>query len=344
MDKLTIRILSMENVMNLYKGKSNLVFSIVEDAFKKWTDGKVLMPAKSSQIFDQKTQNRINCMPSSLLPDGVSGVKLVSVFPTNASKGLQNVTGIMLLSEINSGFPIAVIDGTLLTSIRTAAVGCVAAKYLAPSHVEKVGFIGAGREARMHFVLLKALFPNIKECRISSRSQETVQGFINEFKPFINDVDYVDCAGDSDLSVRDVDIIITAISGQCPVLKAYAITKGALYIHVGGWEDEFNVVRKADKIICDDWDSCKHRTQTISRMYMDGLLNDNDIYANLGDIITGKKKGRANDDEFIYFNSVGLSFIDLSFANETYKLAIKNEIGEDFVIQSNNKIDYCALI
>ena len=334
----------MENVMDLFKGKSDFIFNIVEDAFIKWSDGKVLMPSKSSQIFDEQTQNRINCMPSTLLCDYVSGVKLVSVFPSNATKGLQNVSGIILLSEINSGFPKAVIDGTLLTSIRTAAVGCVAAKYLAPSHVERIGFIGAGREARMHFALLKSLFPSIKECSVSSRSHDSEQGFINEFKDAMNDVKFTACAGDSDLAVRDVDIIITAISGQSPVLKAHSITKGGLYIHVGGWEDEYDVVRKANKIVCDDWSSCKHRTQTISRMYMSGLLQDDDIYCNLDEIITNKKIGRSNDEEFIYFNSVGLSFIDLNFANETYKLAIKNNIGIDVVIQECNKVDYNALI
>lgn len=85
-------------------------------------------------------------MPATLFSEAVSGLKWVSVFPTNAAVGEPNVTGVMLLSEIKTGFPIALIDGTLCTKIRTAAVGCVAAKYLAPSKVKKVGFIGAGEE------------------------------------------------------------------------------------------------------------------------------------------------------------------------------------------------------
>ena len=75
------------------------------------------------------------------------------------SKGIQNVTGVMVISEIKTGFPLAVIDGTLCTKLRTAAVGCVAAQYLAPTNVETLGIIGSGEEARMHFTLLKHLFP-----------------------------------------------------------------------------------------------------------------------------------------------------------------------------------------
>lgn len=338
------RAISQEDIVGIYQRKSDKFYQIVEDAFSKYDRGEVILPTKISQIFDQRTQKRINCMPATLMSDKVAGMKWVSVFPSNASQGLQNVSGIMVLSEIKTGFPIAVIDGTLLTNIRTAAVGCVAAKYLAPSKVETIGFIGAGAEARMHFALLKHMFPTIKECRVSSRKIVTEEAFISALQGAALDVKFVACGGDSFKSASGADIVVTAISGQSPVLKAKDITKGCLYIHVGGWEDEFAVVGKADKIVCDEWESCKHRTQTISRMYVQGLLKDEDIYADLKDIISGKKIGRENDDEFIYFNSVGLSFIDLNFANETYKLAKEMGIGKDIILFNTNPTDYTLLI
>ena len=340
MSKIIYKAISQEDVIKIYAGKPNLYFEIVEDAFIKYDRGEVLFPSKISQIFDESTQNRINCMPATLLCDNVSGMKWVSVFPTNAKKNKPNVTGIMVLSEIDTGFPVAVIDGTILTNIRTAAVGCVAAKYLAPSKVESVGFIGGGAEARMHFVLLKHLFPSIKLCKISSRTSSTEYNFIEALKNVAPDVEFVPCSGDSSKSVNNVDIIVTAISGQSPILKAKDIKKGCLYIHVGGWEDEFEVAKMANKIVCDDWESCKHRTQTLSRMYMQGLLGDHDIYADLKDIISKKIKGRESDDEFIYFNSVGLSFIDLNFSNETYKLAKQLGLGTDIVLFENTTTNY----
>lgn len=345
MSKINLRIISQEDVAEIFKDRTDVIFEVIEDAFLKYIHGDVLFPDKISQVFEEKTQNRINCMPATLLgKDMVCGMKWVSVFPTNASKGIQNVTGVMLLSEINTGFPVALIDGTLATKMRTSGVGCVAAKYLAPSRVETIGIIGSGEEARMHYALLKHLFPTIRECRVSSRTSSSEQSFIETFKNITPDVTFIACNNDSHKCASDTDIIITAISGQAPVLKAKDITKGGLYIHVGGWEDEFEVALKAQKIVCDDWEASKHRTQTICRMYKEGILKDHDIYANLSDLISGRKKGRENDDEFIYFNSVGLSYIDLNFANYIYRKAVELDLGQDLVMAEASTVNYKYLI
>lgn len=344
MSNIVIKTISQEDVAAIFKGNADAIYGIIEDSFKKYLADDIIMPDKISQIFDEASQNRINCMPATLIDEKICGMKWVSVFPSNAPKGVQNVTGIMLLSELETGFPIAVIDGTLSTKMRTAAVGCTAAKYLAPSKVETIGIIGAGEEARMHFTLLKHMFPTIKECRVSSLNTEIEQGFIDKFKDIVPDVKFVTCNNDSHLCASGADIIVTAISGQSPVLKAADITKGGLYIHVGGWEDEYGVAQKANKIVCDEWEVVKHRSQTLCRMYKEGLLKDEDIHANLSELIAGTKVGRENDDEFIYFNSVGLSYIDINFANYIYEEAKKRGLGQDVVMAENNVVDYASLI
>ena len=344
MSNIVIKTISQEDVAAIFKGNADAIYGIIGDSFKKYLADDIIMPDKISQIFDEASQNRINCMPATLINEKICGMKWVSVFPSNAPKGVQNVTGIMLLSELETGFPIAVIDGTLSTKMRTAAVGCTAAKYLAPSKVETIGIIGAGEEARMHFTLLKHMFPTIKECRVSSLNTEIEQGFIDKFKGIVPDVKFVTCNNDSHLCASGADIIVTAISGQSPVLKAADITKGGLYIHVGGWEDEYGVAQKANKIVCDEWEVVKHRSQTLCRMYKEGLLKDEDIHANLSELIAGTKVGRENDDEFIYFNSVGLSYIDINFANYIYEEAKKRGLGQDVVMAENNVVDYASLI
>lgn len=344
MNGITLCVISQEDVASLFRGNADAIFGIIEDSFRKFLAGDIIMPDKISQIFDEESQNRINCMPATLIAEKICGMKWVSVFPSNATKSVQNVTGIMLLSELETGFPIAVIDGTLSTKMRTAAVGCTAAKYLAPSKVETIGIIGAGEEARMHFTLLKHMFPSIKECRVCSLNTEIEQGFIDKFKTIVPEVKFISCNNDSHLCASGADIIVTAISGQCPVLKAADITKGGLYIHVGGWEDEYGVAQKADKIVCDEWEVVKHRSQTLCRMYNEGLLGDNDIYANLSELISGTKGGREHDDEFIYFNSVGLSYIDINFARYIYEEAVKRGLGQAVVMAENNLVDYTSLI
>lgn len=111
--------------------------------------------------------------------------------------------------------------------------------------------------------------------------------------------------------------------------------KGAFYCHVGGWEDEYSVPLRADKIVCDDWASLKHRgSPTIARMYEEEILMDEDIYANLADIISGELPGRESDLEFNYFNSIGLSFVDVSVAYYIYQEVISKGFGKDWTIQN----------
>ena len=138
---ISIKIITQEDVAAIFDSHADRLFEIVEDAFLKASKGEVLFPDKISQIFDTQTQNRINCMPATLLGNKVAGLKWVSVFPTNAPKGIQNVTGVMLLSEIETGFPIAVIDGTLCTQLRTAAVGCVAANIWHPKRWKQLDLL-----------------------------------------------------------------------------------------------------------------------------------------------------------------------------------------------------------
>lgn len=309
---------SDEEIKELFEGDMSVPIKLVENAFTSRYNGDVLMPDKISQVFDEKTQNRINCMPATLLNEKVCGVKWVSVFPNNPKVGISNVQGTVILSEIEHGRTIAIMDAGVLTDIRTAAVGATAAKYLAKKGAKVIGLIGSGNQAQRHLELIKIACPDIQKCYISSRSADSTKKFIENEKAKNPDIEFIDCKNDYEKAVINADIIVTAISGQEDVLKAKWIKKGALYIHVGGWEDEFAVAQKANKIVCDEWECVKHRSQTLCRMYKEGLLTDNDIYANIGQIITGNKPGRENNEEFIYFNSVGMAYIDVTFAKYIY--------------------------
>lgn len=144
-----MRILSHEDVENILKENKTQAIEIIKQSFLKRKNGKVILPNKISQIFNEETQERINCMTASILDEKVSGVKWVSVFPNNPQDGYMNVTGQILLSELNHGYCIALIDGTYLTEFRTAAVGAIASQYLAKKNCETIGFIGAGHQAKM---------------------------------------------------------------------------------------------------------------------------------------------------------------------------------------------------
>ena len=311
-------------------GKEQVAIELVEAALRKRAAGDVLLPDKISQIFDPKIQNRINCLPATLVSDNLCGMKWVSVFPENPRHGIRNLTGLVILSELQHGLTLSVMDGTYLTGIRTAAVGAVAAKHLARADAATIGFIGAGREARMHLDMLRLVRPSLKKCYVSSRSTETVLSFIEEGSAKHPDMEFINCADHYRAAAKPADIIVTATSSQLQLLKAEYVQEGAFYVHVGGLEDEYEVPKKAQKIVCDEWESVKHRSQTISLMYKAGTLSDEDIYSDLGEIVTGAKPGRENDTEFIYFCSVGLSFIDVTFARYIYEEAKRLGLGTPY--------------
>ena len=336
-----IKFISMEDIIASGCIDINKTIDVIEKALIDYKEKKVLLPDKISQIFDESVQNRINCMPATLLEEGVCGVKWVSVFPENPHKFLlPNVSGIIILSEINTGFPVAVMDGTLITAFRTACMGAIGAKYLARKNSHIYGTIGTGEQAKAHFIVMKHIFPAIDVCYVASRSGKSEDVFIDTMKEKYPEVHFINCHSDYGRAARNADIIVTAVSCQEPLLKACSIKEGAYYCHVGGWEDEYDVPVKAAKIVCDNWEALKHRgSPTIARMYKDGLLRDEDIYADIADLVDQTKPGRENEQEFTYFNAIGLAYVDVAVANSFYKKVLQNRSGKDYLLQKHGVID-----
>ena len=303
-------------------------------AMAEYKEGKILFPEKIVQIFNQETQERINCLPATLLPENVCGAKWVSAFPPNPVRfGRQNLTAVFIISEIEKGFPIAFMEGTLCSNMRVGAMGGIAAEYLSRPDSKIIGFIGSGEQAKMHLIAMKTVRPGLEECRISAKTKEEEEQFIREMSKILTDLNFISAGTDHRKAMEGADILVTATSAQAPLLKAEWVKPGAFYSHIGGWEDEYAVAEQSDKIVCDDWETVKHRTQTISRMYKDGRLSDADIYANLPELVTGEKNGRSSDDERTYFNAVGLAFVDVAIAYDMYKKAMSKGLGTKMTLQ-----------
>lgn len=335
-NKITIKILTQKNLIDAGCFDINKAINICEQSFIENSMGNILFPDKISVVFNTDYQNRINCLPAGNKSKQIYGMKWVSVFPENPLKrNLPNVTSVILLSSMENGLPIAFLEGSLCTNLRTASVGAIAAKYLANRHSKCIGLIGAGEQAKTHFLTMMKVLPEIEVCKIASRTLDSEKKFVKQMSKYYPNIKYVMCQSNFREAVIEADIIITAISAQKQILQSDWIKKGAFYCHVAGLEDDFDVVKKADKIVCDSWSAVKHRTQTISQMYNLGLLHDDDIYADLDEIILGKKQGRQSEFEFIYFNSVGLSYLDLNLANWMYQKA--NQNGKGHIIIMKNK-------
>ena len=143
-----------------------MAMQATEDALLAFNRGDVLFPDKIVQIFNDETQERINCLPATFTDKKVCGVKWVSVFPPNpVMHGIQNLSAVIILSEIEHGFPIAFMEGTLCSNMRVGTMGAIAAKYLARPDSHSIGIIGAGEQAKMHLIAMKTAVPSLRECR-----------------------------------------------------------------------------------------------------------------------------------------------------------------------------------
>lgn len=328
------RYLSQEDLLRAGCLDPGMAMSAAESAMRAFADGEVLFPEKIVQIFNEETQERINCLPATFLAERICGVKWVSVFPPNPVKyGIQNLSAVFVLSEIEKGFPVAIMEGTLCSNLRVGAMGAVAAKHLAREDSEVIGFIGAGEQAKMHLLSMKVARPSLRVCRVGAKTRDEEEQFVREMSPLLPGMEFVVAGTDLRSAVEEADIIVTATSAQAPLLKAAWMKPGAFYSHVGGWEDEYAVAKQCDKIVCDDWETVKHRTQTLSRMYRDGELADGDVHANLADLVLGTKAGRESDEERTYFNAVGLAYVDVGIAQAMHLRALEAGAGTELALQ-----------
>ncbi len=343
--RLGFTYLSQEDLLDAGCFDLRMAIEVAEKTMLAFEDHRILFPEKIVQIFDPVSQDRINCLPATLLDEKICGAKWVSVFPRNPKHyDVQNLSAVFVLSEIERGFPLAVMEGTLASNMRVAAMGAIAAKHLAKKDSARIGFIGAGEQAKMHLLAMKVVRPGLKECRVAAKTAPEETQFIAELSPLLPDMTFIGTNTVARDAMEDADILVTATSAQGPLLKAEWMKPGAFYSHVGGWEDEYAVAQQCDKIVCDDWETVTHRSQTLSRMYAEGLLSHSDIHADLHELVSKHKPGRESDDERIYFNAVGLAYVDIAIAHTMFKRAQSAHIGEQLTLQETMVFEHHNII
>jgi hypothetical protein len=132
--------------------------------------------------------------------------------------------------------------------------------------------------------------------------------------------------------VRQAEVLITATTTTSPIVKHGWLAPGSFYAHVSGYEAEYDVITRADKVVVDDWNTVKHRMySTVALMWRDDAFADEDLYAELGEIVIGHKPGRENEQEIIIFSPIGMGLHDLAVAQRIYQRALDNQ---DLIVRS----------
>ena len=323
--------LSHEDVQNAGGLDMKMIIKAVERALKMFNAGQVKIPHKI--VLDlppgERERGRMNALAAFIGGDWeVAGIKWVPSFPKNPyERGLPRANALIILNDTQTGIPLAVMDGTIISAMRTGAVGGIGTKYLAREDSKIVGIIGAGVQSRTQLMALCAV-REIEDARVFDIAKERAQKFVDEMKAKLGI--HIKYSKSADEAVKGADIVDTATVADEPIVKNTWLKKGALFIHIGSYvEEEYDVVLHSSKIVVDDWEVVKHRkTPVLARMFDEGLIKDEDIYANLDEIVAGKKPGRESDAERIFFAPIGMAHEDIAAASVIYERAKKEGIGQ----------------
>lgn len=317
-------ILDKKNIIGLVSIKKAI--DCVENAFREYGMGKTQMPRKIYLHLDRYAGD-FRAMPAYMERLDRCAIKWVNVHPGNKRFGLPTVMAVIILSDPKNGLPLCVMDGTYATSLRTGVAGAVAAKYLARKDSEVIGMVGCGVQARAHLQALVELF-NIREVKIWGRECSSVRGFIKDMKrlklKLVNVGRIEDC-------VRRSDIVVTTTPSKKPIVKLEWLKAGAHINAIGadakGKEELDPRILKKAKVVVDSYEQASHSGE-INVPLRKGLISKKDIYADIGEIVSGRKKVRRNLDELTVFDSTGLAIQDVAIADLIYKTAIKNKVGK----------------
>jgi len=299
------------------------VIDAVEQAFREHGLGRVQMPPKQYLYFEE---GDLRSMPAYIPSLGMAGVKMVNVHPGNPSRGLPTVMATYVLISPVTGEPLAVMNATQLTDARTGAAGAIAAKYLARRDSRSLGLVGAGRQARTQLLATAQLF-DLENVLVASRSRSSAERFAAEMSRKLG-IDVVAC------EVREAcgaDIVATTTPAREPVVRDEWIGEGTHINAIGAdapgkQELDPKILRRA-KVVIDAWEQAKHSGE-INVPLRNRQLFREDIYAELGEIVAGKKPGRESDEEITVFDSTGLAIQDLAAAALAYRLAQERKVGQ----------------
>lgn len=304
------------------------VIDAVEDAFAAYERGDAQMPAKS-YIELPRYNGDFRSMPAYLDAgdwEG-AGVKWVNVHPDNREKfDLPTVMGTMIYSNPENAYPLAIMDGTVLTRKRTGAAAAVATRHLAVENARSMGIVGAGAQSYTQLEAIAEVRP-IDEVIVSDRSEDNIRRFVEHFD------DRFDVRGGTTAEAASCDVLSTVTPVEDPIVSRDVVGDrthiNAMGADAAGKHELADDILLDAKLVIDNYEQCTHSGE-INVPYAAGVLDDDDIYGELGEIVVGSKDGRTAADDLTVFDSTGLAIQDVAAAHVVYEYATDRGNGTPF--------------
>ena len=306
--------------------------ALLERAFGELASGDAVMPARTV-MADPANNGWYAFMPAHLKDMGTIGIKAVTVFKDNPAKfDMPSTLASIILLDVQTGNTIAVMDGGFITAMRTGGVSGLATKYLAREDAKVAGVLGMGVQARAQCEGMATARNLDSIVAFSMDSPDAQQQFAGEISEKTGVA--VSLAGSVQEVVESVDVLALATTAATPIVDGAWLPEGlhinAIGSHAPGLRelDTASVVKA--KIICDQKAACLAEAGDIQIPLEEGAMSEDDIYGEIGELVSGTKKGRENDEEITLFKSVGLSIQDISTAYHVYQQAVEQGAGTEF--------------
>jgi ornithine cyclodeaminase/alanine dehydrogenase-like protein (mu-crystallin family) len=300
------------------------VLAVVDDGFRLKGLGKTEMPPKPG--IHPMPNAFIHAMPAYVREIEAAGLKWVSGFPSNIEKGLPYISGLLLLNDPQTGIPIAAMDCSWITAMRTGASAGISARYLARQDSSVVAFLGCGVQARSSLRALVETLPGLSRVRCYDISPEATDRFVKEMGRRFPGLQFSICDSPA-LMMEDVDVVVTAIpivTNPVPPLTSGMLREGGLAISLdydSAWTS--SAMKECEKFVSDDIHQLLRTRE--EGVYFGGIPEQ--IYADLGELAAGLKKGRQKEGERIFSMNMGIAVDDMVTANMVYERAVEKGAG-----------------
>jgi len=300
---------------------------VMADALKTLARGEAILPLRPVMWLPEKV-GALGMMPSYMGDLKVMGVKVVSVFPGNQGTEYDSHMGAVMLFEAEHGRPLAMIDASEITAIRTAATTGVATKLLAREDAGDLAILGSGVQARAHLEAM-LLVRTIRRVRVWSRAREHAEEFakreLEHRGVMVEPMETVQGA------VEGADLICTTTAAPEPILFGKSISHGA---HINAVGSSIPFTRELDtaavvksRLFVDRRESTLNEAGDFLFPRKEGAIADTHILGEIGEILLGRIEGRRSADDITLFKSLGLAVEDLAAARHVYQRALESGMG-----------------
>lgn len=296
------------------------IIGAMGEAFTILARGESAVPLRT--VLEVPGRGTLLIMPARLGQAEGVGTKVVGVFPGNRAAGLPVVPALYLLTDPETGLPQALLDGTTLTLLRTAATSALAARHLARADCRTVGVFGAGAQAAAHVEAFRTLFP-LTRVILKGRDPVRAAGCAERLARTAGVA--VSVAAEPAEVVREADLVVTATTAQSPLFDGHDLKPGAHVTAVGAYTPQTReldtvTIRRA-KVVVDTVQGALAEAGELLIPMAEGAIGRDHILADLAELVTGARSVRTSPEDITVFKSVGFALEDLAAARLAYRKA-----------------------